>query len=112
MNRLQRAQATNRDRGYERVLQMTRWAAAGGGLALAVISVVLAQGPASASTAASSSGTAGPGGGLGPSASPSFPRHRDGLRYGGQFGGGGLQAPAAPPQSSYGSGPSMLSGGS
>ncbi len=118
MDRSQRAQAISRDRGYQRVRQTTRWTAAGGGLAVAVIGVVLAHSPASASTPASSSartgGAVGAGSqdGLAPYGVPNAPQYRYGPQYGGQLGGGGLQAPAAPPQSYSGSGPSVLSGGS
>jgi hypothetical protein len=51
MNHSQRARVAGRDRGQRRVGQVTRGIAAGGGLAAAVIAIVLAQGPASASTA-------------------------------------------------------------
>ncbi len=119
VNRFQRAQAARRDRGHRRVSQLTRWTAAVGGLTVAVIAVVLGQGAASASTTpASPPGDvtgAGPGTGLGsvgPDTSPSSPRSPYGPSFDGQFGGGGLQAPAAPPQRAYGSGPSVLSGGS
>jgi hypothetical protein len=51
MNYSQRARLADRDRGQRRVAQVTRGIAGGGGLAAAVITIVLAQGPASASTA-------------------------------------------------------------
>ena len=119
MSPSQRAQVRSRDRADERVRQMTRWIAAGAGLAVAVIGVVLAQGPASASTPTAASSqpgdTAGGGSQNGlatPSTSPNSSPYQYGPPYSGQFGGGGLQAPAAPPQSYSGSGPSVLSGGS
>lgn len=130
MNRTQRSVVAGRDRGYQRVAQLTRWTAGGGGLALAVIGVVLAQGPASASTATTP----------GAVATPSLPQapapdsSSQGLTSQGydQSGSQGLQSPVAPPQYSppqysppqysspqysspqysYGSGSGVLSGGS
>ncbi len=118
MNHSQRALAAVRDRGHQRVGQVTRWTAAAGGLAVAVIGVVLAQAPASASTAAapatsqpggaSGTGTQGGLGGYSTDTAPTAPQYQ----YSPQYGGQGLQAPAYPPQSSGGSGSSVLSGGS
>jgi hypothetical protein len=51
MDHSQRARLAGRDRGQRRVTHVTHGIAAGGGLTTAVIAIVLAQGPASASTA-------------------------------------------------------------
>lgn len=50
MNQSPRLRLVGRDRGQRRVTHVTRGIAAGGALTAAVITMVLAQGPASAST--------------------------------------------------------------
>ena len=78
MNQSQRVRLVGRDRGQRRVTHVTRGIAASGGLAAAVIALVLAQGPASASTASASTasttttdpGTTVQGAGLGSQSAP------------------------------------------
>lgn len=93
-----------RERGQRRVGQVTRWTAAGGGLAAVVIGVVLAQGPAAASTM---TGTAPSQAGAAPDAPQSgiqdTPLSSDGQD---------LQPPMQTPRHSHGGRSHTLSGGS
>jgi hypothetical protein len=97
-----------RERGQRRVGQVTRWTAAGGGLAAVVIGVVLAQGPAAASTTASTmSGTAPSQAGAVPDAPQSGVQDTSPSSD-----GQGLQPPMQAPRHSHGGRSHTLSGGS
>jgi len=98
-----------RERGQRRVDQVTRWTAAGGGLAAVVIGVVLAQGPAAASTM---TGTAPSQAGAVPDAPQSSVQNTP-VQDTPQSGGGqALQPPMQAPRHSHGGRSHILSGGS
>lgn len=117
MNRSQRALVADRERGRHRVGQVTRWTAAGGGLAAAVIAVLLAQGPATASTAATTTvpdpeqGPA-PGAQAGSPDAAQYPAPQYSPQDGQQGSDQGLQPPVVVPRHSRGGGSHALSGAS
>jgi hypothetical protein len=114
MNQSQRARLAGRDRGQRRITHVTRGIAAGGGLTAAVIAVVLAQGPASASTASipTESGPAQSPGSGSPSAAQDPGPPSPAPLYGQPAGDQALQPPAVAPSHSHGSRSHTRSGAS
>jgi hypothetical protein len=112
MNHSQRARVAGRDRGQRRVTHVTRGIAASGGLTAAVIAIVLAQGPAAASTVSTtteSSPTQSSGSGS-PSAPQDLAPQSPAPQYGQQNGDQALQPPVVAPRRSHGGSSHVLSG--
>ncbi|MBV8542325.1 MAG: hypothetical protein JO063_12205 [Pseudonocardiales bacterium] len=104
MDPSQSSRVAGRARGLRRVGQLTRWSAAGGGLAAVVLGVLLARDPAVASTTVGS-----------PSSPSDAPQAsvQDTPAPGWQpTGEQGLQPPVPAPQPSHRGGSHILSGGS
>jgi hypothetical protein len=103
MNQSQRLRLVGRDRGQRRVTHVTRGIAAGGALTAAVITMVLAQGPASAASTTTDPITTAQSAGLGSQSAP-----QDGQQNGDQ----GLQPPVVAPSHSHSASSHTRSGAS